>query len=551
LREESEELRNPVTENSRRTLGFGSGQLLRALAAAVVLILLFALLPGWLGIEYQYMVSPEQFNGQGFARSFWAGTHVRIVETPKPLWSLFWLLLPRSGWSYSVIAVLFGLLGVLMLRISVQLTDSLLPGACALLVTVTGIKVLPELLLAGSWTLPNMILGLLLISAVLDERWALASVLTLLLGLLRPENWVFAPVVAALGSRRQRFGRWYLVIPFLAPLLWALYDFRMSGDPFFSYGVTASYAMFTGLEGTDFAGFWPRLAPEIVYNLGYVILGYGLFGLILRMVNRVRAADRNRFRTVVLDPLLAVAIYPILLSWLASLLGSTVAMCRFFFLSIAGLILAGALLPFELARLLPQPALRKASLVLLLPLVVAALGRAPAVVRDTSQSLQAMKTGQLAVRGLAESVKNTVRDWDSYRFVFIPTRRYGYFRALLGDEIARKFISYREVSFALAADDEERAQCRDTLLSRPRQLRAFLPALALWVPNDEIHYLTMFAFDNPELEGKSYTIGNDTSGVYGFRLLGKSSAGGELAHEGTFYDVRELIQGDTTRKSEY
>jgi hypothetical protein len=481
-------------------------------------VLFFLLLPLLCGARYHYLLWSEGFSERSFAHGFLAGRYEKQAETPKPLWSLFWLLANTPNQLYVVIALLVGGLFLVYQQFSFGLTKTVLPGILAFVLTVFTSKDVLVLFLNGNWTIPFMLLGVLALLALSRGRYVQAAVFIGLAGLIRPEAWLLTLFLIAHVKHSSGRVPWSCYAPLAAPLLWALYDHRLSGDWLFSLRSTANYARLTGLPGTSFLSFWPYLVSDIAASTGVVVLIYALAGIVLRAINLSRKRGERGLPAIVLDPLFGITLLPLTGAWIMSITGNLVIMRRFYFLSISLLALYAVLVPFELARLARIARRNRFKAGILLPLVLFGVVRAPAIIENGHDDLRTAEVKMTTLQGLARKLLSmsatAAHDsgpgsvLDGYRSILIPMRRYAILRAFTNDSIARKFVSYREVS--LGATDILNQAWQAGLAppvgaadSAPNQtldvkvLGGYLPALAVWVAGDEVGYFSAFALDEP------------------------------------------------------
>jgi hypothetical protein len=511
-------------------------------ALAVGMGLFFLLLPYFYRAHYNFLLWAEGFMERIFATSFLSGKFPALTETPKPLWNLFWLLSSLPNRLYLFIVIMIGVVFYLFLDVSRRLTGSIGYGIVASLVAVFGYKDVLNLFLNGNWTVPMMLLGLLFLGGLLSRRWGLAAAAIGLAGLIRPESWFLAAYLLFYIVFLREKLRWFHFLPLLAPLLWAYYDFRLSGDWLFSYRSTAAYAFVTGLSGVNLVNFWPRLVPDVLEATGVVVPLLALVGIALRAANIARTTRERKALTVLLDPLLATALLPLIASWLMSIQGNIIVMRRFFYFSLALFALYAVLLPFELVRWRKVANRRLVIALACAPVVLVGLVRAPTVIRDSWRETRVTESKMAAIVGLCEEVARPLVDLNKYKHVLIPFRRQAQFRAFLTDSVIKKLISYRELS--LAVTSTQYAMMGEPvevppgsppgirgLVESKKQFVDFLPALALWVPDDERHFIDAFAFDDPDYFHRNYI----DKGRYGFRIIGSA-----LDSLGLIYDVREI-----------
>jgi hypothetical protein len=122
-----------------------------------------------------------------------------------------------------------------------------------------------------------------------------------------------------------------------------------------------------------------------------------------------------------------------------------------------------------------------------------------------------------ALRELGAQLLGMKQTLGSYRHIFVPSRRTALLRSLTSESTASRFLTYQEVTRAVKRGGKAFAE--------------FLPALAIWIPDDEAGYLDAFSFDEPEYFHRNY-IDHER---YAFRIIG--AVADSL---GLVYEVREL-----------
>lgn len=524
-----------------------------------IMMVVYFVLPAIYKAHYEFLFWGEGFMERAYGMAFLTGNYQKLIETPKPLWSLFWLLGSTPNKMLLLLGLMTGGIFFLFPLVSWKLTRHTLPGIVASLLLVFGSKDVLSLMVQGSWITPYILLGLVFVLALYSRRFIWATLAVGLIGLFRPDGWFLAVFMllyvvyqaASASSHKPRATshklKWYYFLPLLSPFLWMYYDHRMSGDWMYTYKTTVAYAVLTDVQGTNFASFWRVLVPDIISSTGVLVLLYALAGIVLRARNIAREARGSKVLAIVFDPLLGTALVPLIGYWLLSLSGNIVIMGRFVFLSVGLLTLLAMLLPYELFKNRPVANRGVVFPAIWLPLLLVGLVRLPAVGRDVHQELKISEAKMAAIQGLCDEVKKPVADLDQYKFILIPFRRYAVFENFLPESVAHKLISYREVSLAAvtahAVATESQApqspkgspEFLKRLMSGEFNFAGFLPAMALWVPDDEVHYIGVFAFDDTTYFRRNYIDPTDPGHHYAFRVIG--AAQDSL---GLVYDCRDL-----------
>jgi hypothetical protein len=227
------------------------GALLRYAPAGVTIVGVAALLrvvynPWYLNYDARYALLWARDVWRGFAPDFEAG----FAPTPHPLSTFVSSLgLPfgHAGDAVSVWIVLlsFGVLVWLTYRLGAVLFSPWAGAAAAVVVLTRPVLGRDVLLAYQDVPFAALIVGAVLLEAQQRRRGAPVLALLALAGLLRPEAWVLAGLYVvwmwpALRSRGERLR--VVGLALAAPLLWALVDLIVTGDPLHSLHGTAALA---------------------------------------------------------------------------------------------------------------------------------------------------------------------------------------------------------------------------------------------------------------------------------------------------------------------
>jgi hypothetical protein len=421
------------------------------------------LIPSVIHLDRNFLLAGSGYTMRTLAEGLFTGRFHRTFETPKPLWDCFWLLSRRPGDMFALLAVLTGLLVLVLLLLSNQVYGSAIPGALTSALIFFGLSEYLGMFLSGGWILPFLILILLALYWYLRNRMTWFWIALLVSGLIRPESWMLAACFIVLSVIRRRF-RLVSLLPLLAPVLWAAYDWRISGNPFYSFQVTQDYSYFTKVVPTSFIGFWPAIGKELEATAGIPLLLLGVAGLVVRLA-------RKRVENILTDPVLIFILLPLLLTWLLTLKAHLYVMARFFPASLVLVVFGAFALPYDRLR---KKRRLEFGVLLALPLVLGAL-RAPSVVTRLGTSLTSQVRASRIVKQEADYLKQS--DLRPYQKLFIPSRRYAEFYQLLGESCYARLVSYRELN---------------RLAATAQGFAALLPSLAIWVNDDEVKYPPIF-----------------------------------------------------------
>jgi MFS family permease len=216
-----------------------------ALTVLVAVGLRLAYGPGHLGYDAVWSLEWAREALHGSQPSFEAF----LAPTPHPLANAVSLLLaPLRGGAFAVAMALswlsFAALGVLVFLLG-RRQFSVWVGLAAAIVVVTRELLIRETQQAVL-DLPFLALvtGALLAEVSRPRERTLVPVLLLLAGLLRPEAWLLGLAwlaYAARGHPRAQVLRWAALVA-AAPLLWAVWDLAVTGDPLWSLHGTQDLA---------------------------------------------------------------------------------------------------------------------------------------------------------------------------------------------------------------------------------------------------------------------------------------------------------------------
>ena len=252
---------------------------------------------------------------------------VPVAPTPHPLANLAGLIVAPLGDRFAEVLLIafaftmLGALGLVVYRLG-SLWFGWAAGALAAVIVLTrepvlsfGVRVyvdIPYLVL---------VLGAVLVEARQRRAGARVLVLLALAGLLRPEAWLFSLLYLAwlypdIEDRRELVRLGALAIA--APVLWALSDLIVTGNPFWSLTQTRdtgeALGRATGLD--DVPSVMPRRLGEILREP--VLVGAACGGLLVLawMRERARVAVAVGFASIAAFCVLAAAGLPIITRYL-------------------------------------------------------------------------------------------------------------------------------------------------------------------------------------------------------------------------------------------
>lgn len=271
-----------------------------------------------LGGEYRYYAMlPDNFN----YICYWQqivdrSCNVTALQTPKPLTVVLFGVLHQLTGGLDFLTVIFVAAGVLAATAAAILVEGTagLGGSIAVIAFVvlngaflTGVlSGASELLCAALilWLIARHTLG----RRVRLPDWQTAVGL-LLLGLIRPENWLLSASVLfttglyllltsrhsmSLKSRLRSMARLPLLwaaLPLVAAILWIVFDLVAFGDPFFSFIRTDHFARLArAVNNLPFDAQWynyPTEAYRLIRNqISPSVLGWAAIGLLILVYQR-------------------------------------------------------------------------------------------------------------------------------------------------------------------------------------------------------------------------------------------------------------------------
>ena len=240
-----------VVSTTERNRDGGDERLERGVMIALLVALTAAVLVGY--IIYEPRATFDTLWSLNWSRDIWQGGLPNFeayrVPTQHPLLLAIGLLVQPAGDYAASLMVAWSLIGYIALMIAVYrlgvMAAGVLGGLVAFGLLVTRLQVA---YMAGVGFLDPPYAALVCWAAVLEARntrrgWPVWVLLTMA-GLLRPEAWLLAGLYALwIGYPLGWWGRIRaLCYAAIAPLIWLLVDFIVTGNPLFSMTMTSSAA---------------------------------------------------------------------------------------------------------------------------------------------------------------------------------------------------------------------------------------------------------------------------------------------------------------------
>ncbi len=346
------------------------------------------------------------------------------LETPKPLYALLCGVVGH-GALYPVTCTLCAGICALLMKMAQRLGASAWQGLVAFCLFLVGnAMVLPEFVMASYYTIPYLFLTLAAVYAFVSKRPLPAMFFLLGAGLLRPEAWLFAPVfILASVFRKERGFSWWLLASLTAPLIWVLFDERISGSPTYSQDLTDYYVKTLGIMPVSFGQFWGEAARATASTFFPPTHLFGLAAL-------VYVAARTRRHEHLVMAILAVV--PFMFLWLLSAGHPVLVQTRFFAFPMLVCCFYAALVMREFSK-------NRWILVLLSAALLCGSFQF-GMLSDTARRIRNDGAIEEARKDLVESV----RTMESNADVILCGRSASYFAYHLGERASRKLFMFRE-----------------------------------------------------------------------------------------------------------
>jgi len=241
------------------------------------------------------------------------------LETPKPLIALLAGVL--SHYYYFFIAFCLSLLGILLILFSQEFICFSINGLFAFLLYFFGNLEGLQYFFSGYW--PVVYLPFLFLSYLLfiKKYYSFSFFFLFLTGLIRPESWFIELIFLGwLMARKEKIKIIYF-LPLLSPLIWCVFDYKISGNPFFSYLITKRYALISGFAPVTFIKFFSYLFKSFFIHHNFLLILLGI-SLILTRVMILRKNEEIL--------LFIIGITPILFYWIFTLKKEIIIYPRFF-----------------------------------------------------------------------------------------------------------------------------------------------------------------------------------------------------------------------------
>jgi hypothetical protein len=223
--------------------------------------------------------------------------------------------------------------------------------------------------------------------------------------------------------KKERGFSWWLFVPLLAPVVWALFDHRISGSLTYSRDMTNYYMQTLGVMPISFKEYWAAAGQNIMSVFNLPVHFFGLAGLCYFAVRTRRAVHL----------LMAVlVILPFLFFWLLSAVSPLLFQVRFFAFPMLICCFYAVIFLTELSR---SKWILGASCV-----AVVCIGAQNDALANTAAMVRIDK----AIAGARASTLETIRKMETKADVILCGRSAGYYAYHLGEKASRKIFMFRE-----------------------------------------------------------------------------------------------------------
>lgn len=434
----------------------------------VILFVLLLLLPSLISLEWHFLWQGAKISYGLMFKYFLTGNPPPyfLEETPKPLVAFFYYLLPPQL-IYLLVIFLVTLGFIYFVKMTKLISSSFLPGILAYLNCLLLFEDAYLNLLGCYWVWLYIPLALIAFYYLFAKDFLRYSIYLTLSGLIRPESWFLALLILIYALYKKFPQRYIFLIPFLAPLLWVVFDARAFHNPFYSFVITARYPIITGVPATKFFQFFPMVIKDLSQMTGFWFLFIGFIGALTTLflyrqkkLNRQRLAEKGNYWLFFI-----IAFAPFIFYLILSLREGVVVMRRFFLLSL----IFFAFYAFNLPNLFFQKPSYKRVLPLLIFILLLLLNFSLdrmkgnyEILQDAAIKIKTIENSLEKIKSLTDSLKeeNKLPKW-----LIVPFRRKSAFEFYL-PIYQNKIESFREI------------------VAMRKELREYAPSLVYFLRED-------------------------------------------------------------------
>lgn len=281
--------------------------------------LIFSILPRLFYLKYWHPLDSYKI----FWLNFLGSNYKLPLETPKPLIAFIaGVISPK--YIYLLECIFCALLVVCFVLLSKRIVSSISGGIiAAVLFFFCNADILANYIFECGWPFFYLPLVFSFVLFFIKKYYTCAALTLFLASLIRPEGWLYTPfflwwLKAVKGERLKII----YFLPAIAPLIWMFFDWRISGDIFYSYHLTKNYVKISGFSPTSFNIFWLQFAVRLLANNYHpLIFICGLIGIGYYMKDNFRKDEGMLF---------IVSFTPLLFYWFFTLFKKFFLFLRFF-----------------------------------------------------------------------------------------------------------------------------------------------------------------------------------------------------------------------------
>lgn len=281
---------------------------------------------------YDYKLMWVSFLGQDYKLYY---------EAPKPLIALFAGIVNPSAF-YLLVSLFCALWTVCIFELAREVTGSYIHGIFAFLFCFfCNYDIIPFYFTSGYW--PIFYIPLLFLTALffVKKKYVCVFLSLFFAGLIRPESWVYFGLFIFLLWRNKEKIKFIYFTPVLAPFVWMFFDYKISGNPFYSHHVIKDIAVSSGYLFCSFVNFLPSFIHQTNILYRNILVFSGLLAIIRTTVYYIKNRVSNKA-----DILIFMAILPFITYAVLSLKGNINLYHRFFVFSIIVIYFYASLLPY-------------------------------------------------------------------------------------------------------------------------------------------------------------------------------------------------------------
>ncbi|MEO0258014.1 MAG: hypothetical protein ABIM32_01080 [candidate division WOR-3 bacterium] len=243
------------------------------------------------------LLDVDGFHYVWFWNNLAGGIKIGLQGTvPKPLLVVLYGILANTGKvaidALKILSFLFTGLGIFYLS-SLFIETSFLSILAEIVGIIMPLTFINALVGNGSFfVIPFILWGLYF---YFRDSFLFSAIILFFGGLVRPEVWGIALILNAIYIIRNKRVSFTLLVALLSIPVWTLFDFLISGDPFYSFKVVKYYRLVTGLKPLSLNGVTLKWSESLSHFGGFIFVLVFLGALIYTLVQK-----ENRMALIVL-----------------------------------------------------------------------------------------------------------------------------------------------------------------------------------------------------------------------------------------------------------